>query len=129
VSVLHRGDSVPHFAVRRLEGEPFHYSTIWQHKNLLLVTIPALDSESTRAYVANLTTRVQESGDRDIECVITQDRIPGISAPAAVVADRWGEIVFAVEKSDIVDLPAPQELMEWLKYVRHQCPECEGEAR
>jgi hypothetical protein len=127
--MLQRGDSVPHFEVRSLEREPFKYSTIWQHKNLLFVAIPTLDSELTRAYAADLTARVREFGDQDVECVITQDQVPGISAPAVVVADRWGEIVFAVEKSDVADLPAPEELMEWLKYVRNQCPECEGEAR
>jgi hypothetical protein len=127
--MLQRGDSVPHFEVRRLEGEPFSYSTIWQHKNLLLVTIPTLDSESTDAYAADVTARVRGFGDQDLESVLTQDRVPGVSAPAVVVADRWGEIVFAVEKSDVADLPAPVELIEWLDYVRNQCPECEGEAR
>jgi peroxiredoxin len=127
--MLQRGDLVPHFEVRNLEGEPFKYSTIWQHKNLLLVTIPTLDSESTSAYALDVTARVRESGDQGVECVVTQDSVPGVSAPAVVVADRWGEIVFAVEKSSFSDLPAPQELMEWLNYVRNQCPECEGEAR
>jgi hypothetical protein len=129
VNMLQRGDSVPHFEVRRLEGEPFRYSAIWQRKNLLLVAIPTLDSEPTSAYAAEVIARVREFGDPDFECVITQDRVPGVSAPAIVVADRWGEIVFAVEKPDVADLPPPQELMEWLNYVRNQCPECEGEAK
>jgi hypothetical protein len=127
--MLKRGDSVPHFEVGTLEGEPFTYSTIWQHKNLLLVTIPPRDSESTSAYAADVTARFREFDDPDFACVITEDQVPGISAPAVVVADRWGEIVFAVEKSYVADLPAPQELIEWLNYVRNQCPECEGEAR
>lgn len=127
--MLQRGDSVPHFEVRTLEGEPFRYSTIWQHKNLLLITIPTLDSASTNAYAAEVTARIQESRDRDLECVITRDQVPGISAPAVVVADRWGEVVFAEEKSDVADLPAPEDLMEWVNYMMNQCPECEGEAR
>ena len=127
--MLQRGDSVPHFEVRNLEGEPFRYSTIWQHKSLLLVTIPTADSDPARAYTLAVAGRVRESGDRDVECVITQDPVAGVSAPAIVVADRWGEIVFAAERSGVSDLPAPEELMEWLNYVRSQCPECEGEAR
>jgi hypothetical protein len=127
--MLQRGDLVPHFQVRRLEGETFGYSTIWQHKNLLLVTLPTLNSESAGGYALDITARVRESGDRDVECVITRDPVPGVSAPAVVVADRWGEIVFAVEKSSVSGLPAPRELIEWLNYVRNQCPECEGEAR
>lgn len=127
--MLQRGDSVPHFEVGTLQGESFSYSTIWQHKNLLLITVPIPDCESTSAYTSDVTARVREVGDQDLECVITRDRIPGISAPAVVVADRWGEIVFAVQKSDVADLSAPQELIEWVDYVRNQCPECEGEAR
>jgi hypothetical protein len=127
--MLKRGDSVPHFEVRKLEGEPFRYSAIWQHKNLLLVTIPTLDSESTSAYTADVTARVRDFEDRDLELVITRDRVPGVAVPAVVVADRWGEIVFAEEKSDVADLPGPQELVDWLNYVMIQCPECEGEAR
>jgi peroxiredoxin len=127
--MVQRGDLLRHFEVRSLEGEPFRYSTIWQHKNLLLVAIPTIDSESTSAYAADVTARVREYADQDLECVITRDPIPGISAPAVVVADRWGEIVFAVAGSGIADLPAPQELIEWQDYLRNRCPECEGEAR
>lgn len=129
MSMLKRGDSIPHFEVTSVAGEPFRYSTIWQHKNLLLVTIPTINSESTNAYAADVIARVRELGAHDVECVITRDRIPRVSAPAVVVADRWGEIVFAAASFDVADLPAPRELMEWLEYVRNQCPECEGEAR
>jgi hypothetical protein len=129
VSMLRRGDSVPHFEVQNVEGESFKYSAIWQHKNLLLVAIPILDSKSTSAYIADVTARVRECGNVDIECVITQDRVPGISAPAVVIADRWGEIIFAVQTSDVADLPPAQELIEWLNHMRNRCPECEGETR
>ena len=27
-------------------------------------------------------------------CVVTRDTVPGLPAPAALVADRWGEIVY-----------------------------------
>jgi len=127
--MVKRGDLVPHFEVKSLEGEPFRYATIWQHKNLLLVTIPTVDSQSTGAYAADVTARIQEYGDQDLECVITRDSVPGVPAPAVVVADRWGEIVFAVEKSNVADLPPPRELIGWLNYLSHRCPECEGEAR
>jgi hypothetical protein len=127
--MLQRGDSVPHFEVRSLEGEPFEYSTIWQRKNLVLVSLPTIDSEPASAYAADVIARVREFGDQDVACVATQDRVQGISPPAVIVADRWGEIVLAVENSEIADFPAPQELIEWLTYVSNQCPECEGEAR
>ena len=50
--MLQRGDSIPHFEVRGLEGGPFKYSTIWQHKNLLLVVLPTLDSELSKRSIA-----------------------------------------------------------------------------
>lgn len=127
--MLRRGDSIPHFEARTLEGEMFRYSTIWQHKNLLLVTIPTLDSASTDAYAAEVTAGLREFDDQTLKCVITHDQVPGMSAPAVVVADRWGEVVFAAQKSHVADLPAPQELREWVNYLINQCPECEGEAR
>ena len=127
--MLERSEPVPHFEVRTVEGEPFRYSTIWQHKNLLLLTIPTRDSASTNTYASEVTARLREFNDHDLECVITQDKIPGISAPAVVLADRWGEVVFAAETSDVADLPAPEELVEWVNYVMNRCPECEGEAR
>jgi hypothetical protein len=46
-----------------------------------------------------------------------------------VVADRWGEIVHIAAPSGIAGLPDPGELLEWLDYVEHRCPECEGETR
>ena len=126
--MLQRGDAVPHFEVRTVEGELFSYSSIWQRKNLLLVTLPALDSGST-AYMSDLSTRFQDLADQDLECVITRETIPGVAGSAVVVADRWGEVVFSVGKSDVGHLPAPQELVDWVTYLNNQCPECEGEAR
>jgi len=63
------------------------------------------------------------------ECVITRDRVPGVPCPSAVVADRWGEVVYVATASDVADLPSAQELVDWVTYLQTQCPECEGEAR
>ena len=126
---MQRGDSVPYFEVRNLAGEPFSYSAIWQQKNLLLVVLPTVDSQSARTYVAEVAARLRGFDDRHVAGVITRDQIAGIAAPAVVVADKWGEVAFAVQTSDVAKLPSPEELTEWLSYVMTQCPECEGEAR
>ena len=123
------GDTVPHFEVRTRQGKLFSYSSIWQRKNLLLVTLPTLDAGPTEDYIAELAARLQHVGDHDVEYVITRDLIPGISSSALLVADRWGEIVYTVEESDVADLPAPQEVLEWVNYLNNRCPECEGEAK
>jgi hypothetical protein len=66
--------------------------------------------------------------ERHTECVITRDVVAGAPSPGIVVADRWGEIVHVARGSQGTPLPEPDELLEWIDYVQHQCPECQGEA-
>jgi hypothetical protein len=127
--VLQRGDSVPHFDLRTLDGEELSYSTIWQRRNLVLITLPASDSEPARTYASELTSRRPEFRRYDADCVITRDNIPGIPTPGALIADRWGEIACIAATKDVAELPPVQELLEWASYVQLQCPECQGEAK
>ncbi len=126
-SVPKRGDDVPHFQARTIGGEVFRYDEIWQHKNLVLVTLPAAASDDS--YVRELTARSSEFADRNSACVTTRDRLSWLPAPAALVADRWGEIVHVAAASEVAALPKPGDLLDWLEYVESRCPECEGEAR
>jgi hypothetical protein len=126
--MLQRGDAVPHFGVRTLGGDMFRYATIWQHKNLVLVTLPRTVVDDG-TYVAGLLALGSEFREREGLCVVTRDHLTGLSAPGALVADRWGEIVHVATASDVADLPTPTELLHWLEYVEQRCPECEGEAR
>jgi len=123
---LQRGDQVPRFEVRTLQGDPFSYSTIWQRENLVLVTLPK-DVELGRA--SELASRTRDFAERETVLVITRDRIAGLPTPGAVVADRWGEIVHVAAAPDVNGLPAASDLIEWIDYVRIRCPECEGEAK
>lgn len=127
--MLQRGDLVPHFSVTTVDGRRFDYSTVWQRKNLVLVTLPASDSDASASYVSTLATRRSEFAGRDTECVVTRDAVAGARAPSALVADRWGEIVHAVVTGSVAALPLVDELLEWVTYLQSQCPECEGEAR
>jgi len=126
--MLQRGDQVPHFDVTTIDGQRFSYSAAWQQKMLLLVALPALESESSRKYLSALAASRRLFED-DTACVVTRDRVPHVASCAVVIADRWGEIAFAVEKDDAAELPPPRELGEWLDFLRNRCPECEGEAR
>ena len=127
-SKLRRGDHVPQFEVRSLDGQLIRYATIWQRRNLLLVVLPETDSDVTRRYVAGLDSVAEAVGERTT-CVITRDAVPGVPAAAAVVADEWGEIIYACVDADVAHLPSPRELTDWISYVGTKCPECEGEAR
>ena len=127
--MLQRGDSVPHFDVKTIGGELSSYSTIWQRRHLVLVAIPATESEALGTYISELVARRSEFTAKDAECVVTADRVPGIQSPAVVIADRWGEIVHVATTSQVDDLTSPEELLEWVDYLDRRCPECEGEAK
>lgn len=125
--MLQPDDTVPNFDVMTVGGERLDYSSIWQRKNLVLVTLTDLDSPS-RDYVDALIARARGSND-DTTWLATRDRIRGVPCPGVVVADRWGEIAYVASPPRVEDLPTPDELLAWVEYLAHRCPECEGEAR
>jgi len=128
--MLQKGELLPHFSVTSIAGERFAYSDIWQRKNLVLVSLPHEESKgSTTAYLAQLAIGTSELTGDDTACLITRDSIPGVPAPGVVVADRWGEIHHITHAAHVEDLPSFHELVDWLRYVQSQCPECEGEAK
>ena len=127
--MLQTGDLVPHFTVTTLSGENFGYSGIWQRNNLVLVLLPDAESAASTKFVDRLTARMSELTGDDSACVITRDSVSGVPNPGIVVADRWGEIRHVAGGKTVDDLPGPDDLIEWLRYVQNQCPECEGEAK
>ena len=127
--MLQRGDSVPHFEARTVEGQLFDYSAIWQRRNLVLVALPASRSEFSVSYISRLVARKSEFAAENSQCVITRDVVPGIPSPGVIVADRWGEIVHVANPSRVEDLASPEELLDWVNYLERRCPECEGEAK
>jgi peroxiredoxin len=52
----------------------------------------------------------------------------GMEGAAAIVADPWGEVRMRHEAGAAHDLPALAEMVDWVRFVAIQCPECEGEA-
>jgi hypothetical protein len=126
--MLERGDQVPHFEVRTSGGELFRYASIWQHKNLVLVALPG-DAPAGARDTLEQATPGDVFQQRESVCVVTRDGVPGLHAPAALVADRWGEIVYLTETSRVDELPTSSDLLDWLDYVDRRCPECEGETK
>lgn len=43
-----------------------------------------------------------------------------------IVADEWDEIYFASESDEVHGIISADEVLEWVKFVAIQCPECEG---
>ena len=126
--MLHAGDFLPHFQVNDFYGTRIDYASFWQRKNLVLVMLSDIDRPS-RSYAEQLMARGRDSKEDDTEWVVTCDRLAGIPNPGVVIADRWGEVMHVAQAPDVAHLPVPDELVEWVDYVRHRCPECEGEAR
>ena len=126
---LQRGDPVPHFRVATVDDGIVEYSTIWQHRNLVLVVLSEADSGSSTTYVSQLEGAVAAFHSHETECVITRDAVAGIAPPAVLIADRWGEIVHVANASDVADLPRLPDILEWVAYLQTRCPECEGETK
>jgi peroxiredoxin len=124
--MLQRGDAVPHFTVRTAEGHTFAYASLWQQRNLVLITLAEDSSESV-----GQAKRIAGAAKKDpnTEWVITRDAIEGVPHPGVLVADRWGEIVHIASTSEDAGRPDVDDLLEWLHFTRMRCPECEGETK
>ena len=128
--MLQRGDQVPHFTLSTLAGQRVHYSEIWQRRTLLLICLPAESTASPSGrYVSELAARAAEIAEQDAESVVTCETVTGAPCPGVVIADRWGEIYFVAGSSHVEGLPSVDELLAWLRHIRNECPECQGEAR
>jgi len=126
-AMLKQGDLLPHFSVTDLAGQRVDYASIWQRKNLVLVMLSDA-GRSSHAYAEQLMAQARGSKQGDIAWLVTGDHIAGLPSPVAIVADRWGELMLVAVRLQRSQLPAPEELVEWVDFVRHRCPECEGEA-
>ena len=119
---------LPHFEVTDLAGEHVHYSSLWQRKNLVLVTLPDAAAPS-RDYAERLKALARGMNGDDTKWIVTEDRVAGVPCPSVVVAARWGEVAHLAHPTAVEGLPTPEELVEWVRYLEYRCPECEGEAR
>jgi peroxiredoxin len=125
--MLRPGDQVPHVSFRTTDGHALRYADLWQHKNLILVSLPADSAFGT--YAARLEHDLRSGLPADTSLVISHDALADLPAPAILVADKWGEIHYAYTASTLAEMPVAESILEWLTYVRVQCPECQGETK
>jgi hypothetical protein len=125
--MLQRGMQVPFFEVTTVDGRRVEYRALWQAQNLLLVTIPRQDH--SQACTASLRARMTELMAHDTAVVMTTDDVAGMPAPGVLVADRWGDIFFVGRFADDTPCFDADAILEWLRHVQMQCPECQGETR
>jgi hypothetical protein len=120
---------MPMFTVtNRVDGTSVEYQQVWQRKTLLLVSVSPEDP-TVDAYLESLLSHAPALRELTTALIVTDDAVPGIPQPGVVVADRWGEVYYLKEAADTAALPGPDELIEWLRFVQNECPECQGETR
>ena len=121
-------DLMPMFTARAADGTVVRYQDVWQRKNLLLVSLPS-DDPTSSAYAASLGVLEPSLAAYEAVLLIVPTRIEGVPSPGVVVADRWGEVYHLQQADQASALPRPEELIDWLHFVRNECPECQGETR
>jgi hypothetical protein len=116
--------TIPHFTVTAADGGTVDYAKdIWQRKNLVLIAVPSGGDER------ELSRTYASVAAEDTRLIVTSSSVAGVSPPAVVVADQWGEVAHSVSAPTLEGLPSPDEVLAWIEHVRQRCPECEGEAR
>jgi hypothetical protein len=125
---IHARDAMPMFTATGVDGSLFRYEDIWQRKSLLLVSLRS-DDPGAPAYATSIGALEPALAGLDAALVVTTMRIENVPSIGVVVADRWGEVYYVQEAGPASGLPSPAELLEWLRFVRNECPECQGETR
>jgi hypothetical protein len=117
---------VPHFDVMTLDGRHVRYDDIWQRRNLVLVLVSPQNRDDGARYASQLQAHRDEFEREETTVVVTTDPVPKLNAPAALVADRWGEILYleTAPGGQMSRFPDVDELLSWVHFAEIQCPEC-----
>ena len=105
---------------RYLRGITRHAAEISEWDGRLLVVVPGSAGEAGALAGADPPgVRVLADPGQRVA------RQLGLRGAAVVIADEWGEIYFAVDAGVEHALPAPEEIVDWVRFISIQCPECE----
>ena len=131
-AVLRRRDGMPHFEVTTIEGQRVRYADLWQHCNLVFVSVDSRDDP----YGRSLAAHAVDFAASETALVVSTEPITGVPTPGVVVADQWGEIACVFDalhpdearsrfdRRGSTPLPSERELLDWINFVRMRCPEC-----
>jgi hypothetical protein len=61
-----------------------------------------------------------------LEVVVDPERAFGAGHATLIVADEWGEVHFVADAGAGHELPSQEEVVQWVRFLAIQCPECEG---
>jgi hypothetical protein len=115
--------------------------------NPVVAALHGAGCEACRAWLDRLATAADELREWDAHVVvIAPAEIPeapfpmaldadgvfaartGLCGAALVIADQWGEVAHVAGGGEGHGLSEPAEIVEWVRYLATQCPECQGEA-
>jgi hypothetical protein len=75
--------------------------------------------------VANAAVFAETTTDA-LEIVTDPEGAFAANGAAVAVVDEWGEAYYFADAGVGHDLPSPDELVTWVRFLAIQCPECEG---
>jgi hypothetical protein len=104
--------------VRRLEAEAEALRD-WDARVLIVVPEPL--AEAGRFPSAGIFPVLSDAESRLATAL-------SVRAPALVIADQWGEVYVREEAGEGHAFLALPDILDWLRYLDIQCPECQGEA-
>ena len=130
-AVLRPRDGMPHFEVTTINGQRVRYADLWQHWNLVFVSVDSRDDP----YGRSLAAHTDDFAASETALGVSAQPITGVPTPGVVIADQWGEIahVFdshhpdearSLDRRGSTPLPSKRELLDWVNFVRMRCPEC-----
>lgn len=146
--VLRKGDRLPSVRLREPAGET-EVGLRPTRGPRVLVTMHQLECEECVGYVTEIAASTREpleSWGADIVVIspeampagdvgLTRLGVPVLEDPGhivadgrltVIIADEWGEVYFASDPEAGHGRVAPEEVVEWVKFIAIQCPECEG---
>jgi hypothetical protein len=125
-ALLHAGDLLSPFVQgSTIDGRDLHYEQLWQHRNVVLFVLADHTAKGVRECISTVNDQLSKLEPRDTALLISHESSSGLPMNSLVIADRWGQIAEARRLgSDPGRWPPVSEIIEWVEFVRAQCPEC-----
>lgn len=93
--------------------------TVKQWGGRIIVAVPVASAGDDETLVERAGPAIQVVADPDRRVA------SGVNAQV-VLADEWGEVYFAEDAGSEHPTVSAAEVLEWVRFIVIQCPECEG---
>jgi hypothetical protein len=114
-------DELPEIWGTTFDGQRIHASDLRGRKNIVVIFLGQLSNEPVEQLLRALSLRHGEMQDEDAELIVVEQS--RLQNAAICIADRYGEVYFSEFCSDTACTSA-DNVMEWLRFIEIQCPEC-----